>query len=57
MGGNDSTTVWVVLLGLAAILAGGSCIALLFWDEFVVVVVDIKERMLGQRRSRYDEYR
>lgn len=51
VGGHDG----LLLLGLGAIagIPGGLCIVGRFGEEFVVEARDLKERLLGQSRSKY----
>jgi hypothetical protein len=51
---GGATGVYLIALGVFTSVVGGACVAKLYPEEFVVETRDLKERLLGRRRTRYE---
>lgn len=51
---SDAVGVYTIGIGLVATGLGTGSLFGLYAEEFRVAVVDVKERMLGQSRSKYE---
>lgn len=51
---SGATGVYAIATGLVAFGLGTGSLFSLYGEEFRVAVVDVKERMLGQSRSKYE---